>query len=173
MNRIILGAALMLATGASAQAPTLMAGSRLRVYTDAGRSEGTLMAQTGDSLTIAESGAVRRVIPFAAVSRIQASAGKSHGSGAIKGAKIGAVIGGGLGVLVGLAISTDGSCTGSGCDSAPITLGLIEAAGGALWGLAIGGAVGAEKWETVYPKRYGVSGGALPGQARLGLSIRY
>jgi hypothetical protein len=174
MRKTILTLSLF-AVSAGAQVPTLMAGSRLRVQTaGAGRIEGTLMSQTPDTLTIAQSGAVQRKIPSGVVGRIQASQGKSHGAGAIKGGKIGAIVGGGLGLLVGLAISADGSCTGEGCDAAPITVGLVQAAAGAIWGLAIGGIVGAEKWTTVYaPGRVALTGGASQERALIGLRVRY
>jgi hypothetical protein len=171
------GVLFALASTATAQLPPLATGARLKIDgASRQRLEGTLMAQSPDSLTIAAAGAVITSVPASAVGRIQASQGKSRGAGAKKGAKIGAIIGGGLGVLVGAAFMNETRTTssefGDGA-SAPLAFGLVGAAEGALYGLIIGAIAGAEKWTTVYerPVRFGVlQAGNRPA---LGFSLRY
>jgi hypothetical protein len=133
---------------AAAQVPTLAVGSRLRVYQPAvSRIEGTLMAQTADSLTVASVRATRALIPSARVGRIQVSEGEKASAGALKGAKIGGVLGlaGGL-FLAALASDLDSGFRGE--DFAVLSVaGMFN---GALYGAVIGAVVGAEKWTTVY-----------------------
>lgn len=162
----------MAASLASGQVPQLAPGAHLKVdRLDGPRIEGTLMSQSNDTLTIAAEGAVITPVAAAAVGRIKASAGKSHGAGAKKGAKIGAVIGGGFGLLTGLLY--DNADIGFNGSQAPILFGVVGAAEGAIYGVLIGAIVRAQKWTTVYERPYGVTAGFDGNRASAGLSIRF
>ena len=131
---------------AFAQVPSMVVGARLRVdQVAATRVEGTLMAQTSDSLTMASVGALRTLIPSANVMKIQVSEGKKASAGFFKGAKVGAVIGVATGLLLAAAVNdVDGSTEGVGGMVAYMTFST------AVWGGGIGALIGAEKWTTVY-----------------------
>lgn len=140
---------LVLAAGtAGAQLHELLPGSRVRLdsRTSARRLVGTVMAHQGDSVIIASNGALRTAVSYASIYRVQTSEGKSHGAGALRGAKIGAMISGGMGLALGIAYGTTTEVTAE--EIVGVTA--LYAVSGAIWGLAIGAAVGTEKWTTVY-----------------------
>jgi hypothetical protein len=171
MRRHVLSILLLLPAAGEAQVPSLIPGSRVRVESRAFRKEleGTVMAQTADSVTIASVGAVKTVLAHSSIYRVRVSEGKSHGAGAVKGAKIGAGIGGVLGLALGFAAA---EIEGNQALVLPVTM--LYASSGALWGLGIGGIVGAEKWTTVHasPLRLAV-GRAQSGATTLGLSMTF
>jgi hypothetical protein len=163
---------------ASAQLPELAQGARLKLdLAGPAKLEGTLLSQTPDSLVVAADGARIVKLSSSSVGRIRSTAGKTHGAGAKKGAKIGTIVGAGFGVLVGLAFMNDGSYAygNAGFDqsAAPLVFGVVGAAEGALYGLAIGAIVGAQNWKTIYERPYRVSASPMQGGMRLGLSVRY
>lgn len=177
MHRTVVALVFAGAVAANAQVPTLVPGARVRIETTQlrDRVEGTLMSQTSDSLVVASVGAVRTTLPASFVTKIKASEGKSHGAGAIRGIKIGAIIGGAVGLLVAAAYHEDYSTTtGTDQSNELLAFAALEAAGGAIWGAAIGGIVGTEKWTTVYeaPVRFGMGRG-INGAPVVGLAIRF
>ena len=165
--------ALVLApTIVAAQAQPIPLGSRVRIEMhDKSRIEGTLMAQSAESLAVASPRAVRTGISSEYIARVRRSEGKSHAHGAVKGLKIGAGIGGGMATLIfGGAMLAGGSVTG---DDFSFVAGAMFGGvfGGALYGVIIGGIVGAEKWTTVYTTPQRVSLVPAPGTAP-GIGIR-
>ena len=147
--RLFIAMALCAASAAGAQVSDLMPGSRLRIESSVAprRVEGTLMAHEGPNMVVASSGALRMTVPYQTVTRVRVSLGKSRGAGAVRGAKIGASIGGVFALIVGWAlVSSETGAQPSGLLPFVVT----NAAGGAIWGLGIGAAVGSEKWTTVY-----------------------
>jgi hypothetical protein len=163
--------AVLLVVCVAAQLPTLLPGSRVRVEADPqSKIQGTVMSQTRDSIVVAASGAVHTTLPSGDVSLVKVSLGKSHMTGAIKGAKIGAVVLGGLGALFGYALGDLENYDAA--DYAAVAAG--SAFYGALWGAGIGSLIGAEKWKTVY-RRDVLGVQAAPARSGIGinLSIRY
>jgi hypothetical protein len=177
MRRTLVAFALALPLAAAVPAraqtvPPLVIGARVRVEPRYLKViEGTLMSQTQDSLVIASVGAVRTVVSSYSVVRIKASQGKSHGAGAIKGLKIGASIGAVSGFLIGIAYA--------GYDNTPkeelvASATAAYAVSGGVWGLAIGGIVGAEKWTTVYELPMRLAAGTAPSGAHfVGVAVAF
>lgn len=157
---------------AGAQFSGILPGSRVRIESRsfAQRLEGTVMAHSGDSIIVASSGVLRTSVPNATIYRVQASGGKSHGAGAIKGAKIGAAVSGGLGLALVLSLAEVGDVTAG--DVMAVTA--VYAISGAMWGGAIGAIIGAEKWTTVYSQPYRLSAGITrSGAPAVGLSLAF
>ena len=146
--RFFIAMLVCLASVAEAQITELLPGSRLRLQSAIipKQMDGTLMAHEGANLIIASSGALRTAVPHASIKQIRVSMGKSHGAGAIRGAKLGASIAGTLGLVLGWSAVSAGTFK----SSLVIPFASQMAAGGAIWGLGIGAAIGAEKWKTVY-----------------------
>jgi hypothetical protein len=164
---------LICAAQARAQFTNILPGSRVRIDSRSfpQRLEGTVMAHSGDSVVVATSGVVRTAVPGPSIYRVQASQGKSHMAGAIKGAKIGAIVSGGMGLLLGLAFA---DATDDATTSDVIAVAAVYAGSGALWGGAIGGVVGAEKWSTVYSQPYRLSAGVTrSGAPAVGISLAF
>ena len=172
MKRLAMLLATVVPVALTAQTPTLLPGSRLRVNAPGYGSKitGTLMSQTPDTIEVAEAGAVLRRIPWTSVREVRASTGKSHGAGAAKGAMIGAIAGGAVAGVSLLFISSD---NGSYYDFSGSVFVAMGAAVGAEWGVVIGGIIGAEKWQRVYSAPLRISVAPLLGPAAIGISARF
>ena len=165
--------ALVLApTIVAAQAQPIAIGTQVRIEMhDKSRIEGTLMAQSAESLSVASPRGVHTGISSEYIARVRRGDGKSHAQGAVNGLKIGAGIGGGMATLIfGGAILAGGDVsTGALGSVAGYVFGGVF--GGALYGVIIGAIVGAEKWTTVYTTPQRVSLVPAPGTAP-GIGIR-
>jgi hypothetical protein len=143
---------MLFATNASAQIAEVQPGARVRLRAPgivAGRYTGVVLSRSADSVTVSRAAGQLVVVPFAAVSALEISRGKSR----LKGAGKGALWGGGSMAL--LFASLPGSAkecrsTSSGTRCTNLSVGesmLIGATGGAFWGALIGALIGAERWE--------------------------
>jgi hypothetical protein len=104
------------------------------------------MGAEGDSLLLQVAAATDLKFALADVIRLEASGGRSHGAGALRGILFGGLGGAGLGLLLGAL--DPGGC--SGCDSAGASMVIAAFSLGTLGlvaGGAIGAAVGVERWE--------------------------
>lgn len=186
MNKALFAVLYSIPVMLAAQTPAIAIGTRVSVdMHDKSRIEGTLMAQSAESLAVASPRAVRTGISSEHVARVRRSEGKTHARGAVKGLKIGTIIGGGFAAYFALVITErtgtdarsayDGPRTGEGSayDGPETVAGLatLMVASGAFYGVIIGAIVGAEKWTTVYTTPQRVSLVPAPGTAP-GIGIR-
>src|SRR3954471_5001599 len=100
MRRTLLVFLLAVPVGTRAQLPRLTPGTLVRLEVP-GQIDGTLIAQTSDSLTIAPAGFAPMSVATTAIQRIKIGELKSIAGGATTGAAFGAAIGGGTGLLLG------------------------------------------------------------------------
>lgn len=156
----------------AAQAPTIPLGTRVRVEMQGKiKVDGTLMSQTEDSIIVSSPGTLRTVVASESVARIRVSEGRSHAQGAVRGMKIGTVVaGGGVALIFGAAYieSTENN------KSIALLFAFVAAGAvtGAMYGAAIGGIFGAERWTTVYSSPVRVSfRPAQSGAPGVGVSI--
>ena len=154
-----------------AQLAELQPGARVRVRAPeavAGRLEATVIARTGDTVTLTTPRGASILVPLSAITAAEVSRGRSRRDGAVRGLTWGSGVGLATG-LVGAAGSNEDSrvCEAEGCydDLSPagyITVGVVS---GALTGAAIGAIIGAEHWERLtIPARVAVRpsrGGAM------------
>jgi len=138
---------------ADAQLAELQPGARVRVRAPevvAGRLEATVIARSGDTVTLTTPGGGPIPVPLAAITAAEVSRGRHRRDGAIKGLAWGT----GVGLSVGL-LGAVGSDAGSdACGAEPckndLTSGEIVAGAfmtGAMLGAGIGAIIGAEHWE--------------------------
>lgn len=178
-------AVMMLAEAAvtRAQVPTIPLGTRVRL--DAPRPNagivGTVRSQSADSIAI-ETDDSTRVVSLASVRRIDVSAGRSRGDGALRGMKIGGLgLGGSMAVFLvaGYVASPNHNCGGADECLDPIAaLPYLVPASALIGGLAgafIGAIAGAERWHRLYPTPVRVSILPAPPNAvtRVGLSLSF
>ena len=157
-----------------AQAPTIPAGTRVKVEThQRTRVAGTLMSQTRDSIIVAAPGAIRTVVASEAVTRIAVSKGRSRVHGALRGMRVGSVvIGGGTAVIMTVAFVDGG--VGENNVGPFVVLTAIGAAMGAIYGGTMGVLFPVERWFTVYSASSRVSVGPFQGSVPgVGVSIRF
>ena len=130
------------------------------------------MSQTPDSIMVAVPGAIRTVVASDDVTRIAVSEGRSRVHGARRGMTYGAAIVGGAATLLFTAAYIGEGGTGDFGDV--VVLSAITAVSGAIYGAAIGGLIGHERWSTVYSAPIRVSlGPSRRGSPGVGLSIRF
>jgi hypothetical protein len=147
MRRLLLLVAVSFQPLASvvAQPPAeLTPGTRVRlrapgVLTD--RYTGTVLSRTGDTLVVTGRAGASVRIPFAALTSLEVSRGKSRSRGALRGAASGAPIGG---VALGLVGDDPAGQSAVGGRAEAVGAGVLA---GGLWGALIGAIVGAERWE--------------------------
>lgn len=136
------------ATPALAQLTEVAPGARVRIQAPgivAGRYEGTVIARTRDSLTLASSATPPVTIAAARITSLEISRGSSRTDGAMRGLAWSVPIGVGLGLafLPGLH-----DCTTCGNKPSDVGVVLQMAIGSAMWGAGIGAIVGRERWES-------------------------
>ncbi|HEU5170870.1 MAG TPA: hypothetical protein VFU46_10040 [Gemmatimonadales bacterium] len=143
MRPVVLAIAALLATTPLAgQTP----GARIRLATADGPTRiGRLVALDADSVRVVDSAGTELAYARADLRRLETYVGRRSSLG--RGAARGAMIGGGVGLLIGILASTEEPtfvCEGGGCIAA-------GTAAGALWGVVIGGVIGAatkhDQWE--------------------------
>jgi len=136
----------------SAQIAEVQPGARVRLRAPgivAGRYTGVVLSRSADSVTVSRAAGQSVVVPFAAVSALEISRGKSRMKGAGKGTLWG---GGSMALLFASLPGSTKECrsTSSGTRCTNLSVGesmLIGATGGAFWGALIGALIGAERWE--------------------------
>ncbi len=109
-------------------------------------ASGRFSGLEGDTLVLQVSRTEYRRFALEDLAKLEISAGKSRGAGAFRGMLIGTVGGASLGLLLG-ALSPEGCAR---CDSAGASMAIAAVGLGTLGlagGLAIGAAVGVERWE--------------------------
>lgn len=132
-----------------AQSPELRPGARVRITAPglvADRLEATILSRAGDTIEVASPNLAPIRIPLARTTAIEVSRGRSAAAGAITGLKWGVGIGAPFGVLAAIGAR----CQTSRCNTVTagdrFAIATMMTASGALWGTAIGAAVGAERW---------------------------
>jgi hypothetical protein len=122
--------------------PRLEPGLRVRVSAPSVTPElivGVLMAQTADTIDVVTADRIRRLVPAAAIQRLEVSEGGNRGARSFNGA----MIGGAAGALAALIFRDKGAKPDLG--NAAFT--------GASIGLVIGALTGGERWTPVF-RRY-------------------
>lgn len=156
----------------TAQTPAIALGTRVRIEMhDKSRIEGTLMAQSAESLAMASPRSVHTGVSSEFIARVRRGEGRSHGHGAVKGIKIGAgIVGGATAIIFSGAALASGEAQGEALGVVAVFT-FAGALSGAFYGAIIGGVVGAEKWTTVYTAPHRVSLAPPPGTTP-GIGIR-
>lgn len=167
-----------LAAQIAARTDEIQPGAKVRVTAPgvvAARYVGTVLARTGDTLTVGGPNTLPFAIPSSRITLLEVSRGKSRGDGAIRGMKWGTPIGLGFGVLtmgfiadcLGCATRPDSDRSGErGAWVATSTL------SGVAYGALIGALVGREHWESFDLSRHTAVNFA-PHGASLGLRYEF
>jgi hypothetical protein len=156
MPRPIVVAALAISCLASraliAQTPApldeMQPGARVRVTAPGivtGRYVGTVLARSGDTLTIGRASGLPVAVPTSRITSVEISRGKSRSAGAKRGVAWGVPIG----LAAGFAFATVPDPENCYCNTdrnrnADVVLGVVS---GVLWGAGIGALIGRERWE--------------------------
>lgn len=151
-------AILLLAPCIAAQAQgVIRPGAKVRIEAPgivAGRTEGTILSATADSLVIAGPALAPLAVSRAMVSSIEVSGGRDRWMGTKKGTVIGAGWGLGLGMIVAMTAenctgsSTPRSCTPLSSNDRTAIMGVMTYVG-AFYGAIIGAIAGRESWTAV------------------------
>jgi hypothetical protein len=165
-----------LAAQVAARPDEIQPGAKVRVTAPgvvAARYAGTVLARSGDTLTIGSPNAMPLAIPTSRITTLEVSRGKSRADGAVRGMKWGTPIGLAFGVLtMGIADECLGCATdGHNADGRAAWVGM-NVLSGVLWGAGIGALIGRERWETFdIPRRTAI--GLAPGRATLALRYEF
>jgi hypothetical protein len=173
--RVVLAILVALALGdtvAAAQAlPQLHSGMRVRIRAPTvvdGQLTGKIASRTAEALVVTDERRGEFTVPFAALSELNVSRGKSHSAGALKGAMWGAGLGLGVGLMFAAVPNSDRhSQSGYGLGPPTAEEGILLGFGGGLViGFSLGGLAGSERWDGVHVP---ASIAVVPVGRRLGL----
>jgi hypothetical protein len=169
--RTLVLAALVFARPLHAQLTEAQPGARVRLKAPgilAGRYEGTVLTRSGDTLRVGGPNSQPVTVPIDRLTSFEVSRGNSRWLGAQRGIAWGSTVGLILGLVTIPAVQSCDGCRTSWSRAEESSWVLYMTASTALWGAAIGGLIGRERWEPFELQRTSVAWDSRTATVRVG-----